>query len=547
MLRRTLRKIISESRNDCPRGKSVVATAVRANRWMTNSEAPSNGSNGAGPRRAPLSIDTINKRVINSEYAVRGEIVQLAQKIARDLEEGKASYPFDKVVWCNIGNPQILGQKPITYFRQVLALCECPQLLSHPQIREFFPEDVIARAELLVKAIPGGLGAYSDSAGALIIRQLVARSISKRDGYPADAENIYMTDGASPAVHYMMDLLLREPNDSMMVPIPQYPLYSATLTLYGGRLVPYLLDEGAGWGLDVGHLRQQIAAARASGSCVRAMVVINPGNPTGQCLSYQNMRDILSFCREEQLVLIADEVYQANIYVGNKEFFSFKKVACDMGLLEDVPLVSLHSISKGFVGECGRRGGYMEVTGFPSEVKDQILKLASINLCPNLSGQICCALMMNPPQVGEASYEQYRAEKSAILGSLKRRAELLVGALNRLEGVSCNAAEGALYAFPKVTLPEAAVQAAKQLGKQPDWLYSKELLEATGIVVVPGSGFGQADGTFHFRTTFLPSEEDIGRVVQALGDFHSAFIQKYGGLQKKQPAAAAATNGDNEY
>lgn len=95
---------------------------------MTSTDAPTNGSNGAGPRKASLSIDTINKRVINSEYAVRGEIVQLAQRIARDLEEGKGSYPFDKLVWCNIGNPQILGQKPITYFRQVLALCECPQV-----------------------------------------------------------------------------------------------------------------------------------------------------------------------------------------------------------------------------------------------------------------------------------------------------------------------------------------------------------------------------------------------------------------------------------
>jgi alanine transaminase len=85
--------------------------------------------------------------------------------------------------------------------------------------------------------------------------------------------------------------------------------------------------------------------------------------------------------------------------VEGKKFFSFKKVAAELGLLERVPLVSLHSISKGFIGECGRRGGYMEVTGFPALVRDQILKLASINLCPNLSGQICCTLMMNPPQV----------------------------------------------------------------------------------------------------------------------------------------------------
>jgi aspartate/methionine/tyrosine aminotransferase len=96
--------------------------------------------------------------------------------------------------------------------------------------------------------------------------------------------------------------------DMQIFPPFQYPLYSATLTLYGGRLVPYLLDENAGWGLDVDHLKQQLQAARDQGLCVRGMVVINPGNPTGQCLSYKNQEDVLRFCQEESLILIADEV-----------------------------------------------------------------------------------------------------------------------------------------------------------------------------------------------------------------------------------------------
>ena len=387
---------------------------------------------------------------------------------------------------------------------------------------------MVDRAKLLLSQIPGGIGAYSESSGALVMRQLIAEAIERRDGYPCSPEDLYMTDGASPGVHYMMDLLIRDGrDDALMVPIPQYPLYSATLTLYGGRLVPYLLDESSGWGLDVDNLKQQIHKAREQGFSVRGMVVINPGNPTGQCLSYKNQEDILKFCKEESLVLIADEVYQANIYVDNKDFFSFKKVACDLGLLTDVPIVSLHSISKGFIGECGRRGGYMEVTGFPEPVKDQILKLASINLCPNISGQICCALMMNPPQEGEPSFDLYTEERSEILGSLKRRAELLVGALNRLEGVTCNPAEGALYAFPRITLPAKAIEEAKRIGKNPDWFYCRELLLNCGIVVVPGSGFGQEDGTYHFRTTFLPSEQDIGLVVENLSKFHSEFLLKY--------------------
>ncbi|GAX86501.1 hypothetical protein CEUSTIGMA_g13909.t1 [Chlamydomonas eustigma] len=481
--------------------------------------------------KSVLSLESINSNVIEAEYAVRGEIVQIAQKLAKELEKG-ATLPFQKLVWCNIGNPQILGQKPITYFRQVLSLCEYPELLSVPEVEKLFPTDVLSRARQLLEQIPGGVGAYSESAGAFVVRKLVAEAIARRDRHPCNPEEIYMTDGASPAVHYMMDLLIRDGrNDAVMVPIPQYPLYSATLTLYGGKLVPYMLNESCGWSLDVQHLRQQLHTAREQGLCVRGMVVINPGNPTGQCLSLQNQEDILMFCKEESLVLIADEVYQANIYDEKKEFFSFKKVVCDMGILNEVPLVSLHSISKGFVGECGRRGGYMAVTGFPESVTEQILKLASINLCPNISGQICCALMMNPPQEGEPSFELYEKEKNAILGSLKRRAELLVSALNKLEGVSCNAAEGALYAFPRITLPQKAIDVAKSLGKSPDWLYCRDLLQQYGIVVVPGSGFGQADGTFHFRTTFLPSETDIGLVVDNLTSFHTKFMVQYGGIR----------------
>ncbi len=161
-----------------------------------------------------------------------------------------------------------------------------------------------------------------------------------------------------------------------------------------------------------------------------------------------------------------------------------------------------------------------------------------------------------PRQEGEPSFELYEREKTATLSSLKRRAELLVGALNRLEGVTCNAAEGALYAFPRITLPDRAIQEAKRIGeadeagvpgrfrfrllslsastthlfacnpagKSPDWLYCRELLDEYGIVVVPGSGFGQADGTYHFRTTFLPSEDDIGLVVENLSSFHAGCV-----------------------
>ncbi|KAF0984144.1 hypothetical protein FDP41_007321 [Naegleria fowleri] len=135
--------------------------------------------------------------------------------------------------------------------------------------------------------------------------------------------------------------------------------------------------------------------------------------------------------------------------------------------------------------------------------------------------------MVRPPAPGEASYEEYIKERDAILNSLKRRAEKLVKMLNSLEGVSCQPVEGAMYAFPQITLPEKAIQKAKELGMAPDLMYVLELLEQTGICVVPGSGFQQKPGTHHFRTTILPSEEQIEGVVDRMAKFHAKFMNQY--------------------
>jgi alanine transaminase len=136
-------------------------------------------------------------------------------------------------------------------------------------------------------------------------------------------------------------------------------------------------------------------------------------------------------------------------------------------------------------------------------------------------------LMVDPPKHGDASHASYVSERDAILASLKRRAVKLVAALNSLEGVSCEAPEGALYVFPRVRLPEAAVAAAKAAGKAPDTFYCLSLLDATGVVVVPGSGFGQADGTWHFRSTMLPPEAEMDSVIERMRAFHARFMDKY--------------------
>ncbi|XP_050383849.1 alanine aminotransferase 2 [Argentina anserina] len=481
------------------------------------------------PSPATLTLGNINPKVVECEYAVRGEIVILAGKLQEALKANPGSLPFDEILYCNIGNPQSLGQQPITYFREVLALCDHPTILDKSETQGLFSADSIERAWEILDQIPGrATGAYSHSQGIKGLRDTIAAGIEARDGYPADPNDLFLTDGASPAVHMMMRLLIRSENDGILCPIPQYPLYSASIALHGGTLVPYYLDEASGWGLEVSDLKKQLEDAKSKGVCVRALVVINPGNPTGQVLAEENQKQIVEFCKQEGLVLLADEVYQENIYVPDKEFHSFKKVANSMGYGDkDISLVSFQSVSKGYYGECGKRGGYMEITGFSPEVREQIYKMASVNLCSNISGQILASLVMSPPKVGDESYELYFSEKDGILSSLKRRAKTLEDALNSLEGVTCNRAEGAMYLFPRIDLPQKAIKAAEGEKAAPDAFYCKRLLNATGIVVVPGSGFGQVPGTWHFRCTILPQEDKIPAVVDRLTEFHKKFMDEF--------------------
>ena len=189
-----------------------------------------------------------------------------------------------------------------------------PSLLDDPRVNSIFPSDVVTRAQEYLRNVKGGLGAYTDSRGSMYVRQEIADFITRRDGVPASADKIFVSNGASECVRMFLNCIIRGPKDGIMVPIPQYPLYSASIALYGGTMVGYYLDEETTWSLNVNELQRSLNTARAQGITVRAMVFINPGNPTGQCLSEENIRDLIRFCHDNHIVLSADEVYQANIY-----------------------------------------------------------------------------------------------------------------------------------------------------------------------------------------------------------------------------------------
>lgn len=169
----------------------------------------------------------------------------------------------------------------------------------------------------------------------------------------------------------------------------------------------------------------------------------------------------------------------------------------------------------------------MELMNFDKAVLEQIYKIASISLCSNLDGQVAMGVMVNPPKKGDESFESYNKEKNDILQSLKRRAIKLQQSLNGVEGIKCQPIEGALYAFPQIEIPKKAVEESKKLNQEADVFYCLELLNQTGLVVVPGSGFGQVDGTYHFRTTILPPEREMDEVNEAIKRFQQEFMNKY--------------------
>lgn len=347
----------------------------------------------------------------------------------------------------------------------------------------------------------------------------------ERDGYSADPNHIFLTGGASAGVSLLINMLISSPTSGVLIPIPQYPLYTATLAQHNGRPIPYYLDESKGWATSVHEIEVALEQAHKVGTVPKALVIINPGNPTGALLDEETMIQLVHICEKYSLVLLADEVYQNNLHKREQfPFTSFKKVVRKLD--SHVALVSFHSISKGVSGECGRRGGYFECTNISEPVVSLIYKMVSVGLCPPLSGQIGVDTMVRPPKEGEESYALWRKETDATHAALAQRTNVMAERLNSLPGITCVDSPGALYLFPRITLSQKAQDAAREAGKEPDVFYSLALLDATGICVVPGSGFGQKADEWHYRLTCLcPGVEEY---VGKLETFHQGWVEKYG-------------------
>lgn len=473
-----------------------------------------------------LTEENVFGNLRRMEYAVRGPLLLRALEIEQELRKG-AKKPFTEVIKANVGDAHAMGQQPITFLRQVLALTVSPALMQDPR----YPKDAKERACMILGGCKGGsVGSYSESAGIEIIRRHVAEYIAKRDGIPSDYKNVILSNGASDGIKSLLKLFNERIDgkpSGVMIPIPQYPLYSATLTEFGLAQIGYYLNEDNKWALDIPELERALSDAKRTCN-PRVLVVINPGNPTGQVLTKTNIEDIIRFAHKNHLFLIADEVYQDNVYDKDSAFHSIKKVMTNMGEpYAKMELASFMSVSKGYMGECGIRGGYGEFVNMDPAVMAVLLKSISAMLCPTVLGQIVMDVVVNPPKPGEPSYEQFIEEKQRTLKSLAERSELVVNTLNTIPGYKANPAMGAMYVFPKIDLPPKAVEAARAKGQEPDVFYAFELLETTGICVIPGSGFGQKPGTYHFRTTILPQMEMMKTMLESLKQFHLKFLERY--------------------
>lgn len=250
-----------------------------------------------------VTMDNMNPCIKKMEYAVRGPLVIRATAIEKEIQDG-VQKPFSSVIKANIGDAHAMGNPPITFIRQVLAIVTHPPLLDSAD----FPEDAKSRAREILKGCKGGsVGSYSESPGLEIIRRHVAEYIKQRDGgIESDWQKIILCAGASEGIRACLKLLTGPgtgKRPGVMIPIPQYPLYSASLAEYNMDQVGYYLDESRNWALDVAELERSYNATKDK-SDIKAIVIINPGNPTGQVLTRENIEAVIKFAAEKKTIRI---------------------------------------------------------------------------------------------------------------------------------------------------------------------------------------------------------------------------------------------------
>ena len=388
------------------------------------------------------------RRTRNITYAVR-DIVVFASQVARTGKE---------MLYLNIGDPN-----------------------------QFDFETPAHIVEAVHRAMAQNRNGYAPSSG-------INEAIQAVEGYArkkgiGNIQDIFITTGASEAIELCLTGLVDE-GDNVLTPSPGYPLYTAVLAKIGAVENPYFLNEANHWQPDLDDIRSKI------NDRTRAIILINPNNPTGSNCSRELLEGLLKIVRESGVVLFADEIYDQLLFDG--------AVHTSVASLDgNAPVITFNGLSKNYLGP-GLRIGWGIISGDRAALGDYIEavnKMLRARLCANHP----LMYAIKPALEGDQSHLKAVNEK------LTRRRDLTVKMLNNAAGLSCVSPGGAFYAFPKVEIPTG------------DDEFVKALVTETGVVVVPGSGFGQVPGTRHFRVVFLPPEETLEKAYTAIAQ----FLEKY--------------------
>ncbi|EGF90903.1 aminotransferase class I and II family protein [Asticcacaulis biprosthecium C19] len=402
----------------------------------------------------PISKST---KLANVLYDIRGPIMERARQME---DEGH------KLIKLNIGNLAAFG-------------FDAPEEVQLDMIRN----------------LPNSAG-YSDSKGIFAARKAIMHYTQSQGVRGVTLDDIYLGNGASDLIAMATNALLDD-GDELLLPAPDYPLWTAVASLSGGKPVHYLCDESQGWIPDLNDLRAKITPR------TKGIVVINPNNPTGVVYPDHILHELINIAREHNLVLFSDEVYDKVLYDDVKH-------TALASLSTDVVTLTFNSLSKSYRA-CGYRAGWMVVSGDKASARDYIEgldMLANMKLCANVPGQWAIQTALG----GYQSINDLVREG----GRLRQQRDLAYDLITAIPGVTCVKPQAALYMFPRL---DPAVYPIKD-----DRLFFLELLEATRVMLVQGTGFNWPSPD-HFRIVFLPHDSDlreaIGRLARFLEDYRT--------------------------
>jgi alanine-synthesizing transaminase len=332
---------------------------------------------------------------------------------------------------------------------------------------------------------------YSPSSGIKPALDSIAKEAEKKN--IKNVQDIFVTTGASEAIDICLTALVNE-GENVLTPTPGYPLYTAIASKLQNMENPYYLNEENGWQPDLEDIRSKINGK------TRAIIIINPNNPTGSNCTKETLMKLIQIAKENNLVIFADEIYDKLLFEGEKH----TSVA---SLDSEVPIITFGGLSKNYMVP-GFRIGWGIASGNKSVLKDYIEainKLLRARLSANHPEQYAIPVALE----GDQSHLEIANKK------LTSRRDMTVEMLNAIPGISCVKPEGAFYAFPKLHI------------NTPDNIFVSELIRETGVVVVPGSGFGQRPDTNHFRVVFLPPEETLMKAYKNIAAFTEKFIEEH--------------------